>query len=183
MVRPKGPAAIAADDPSRVAHRPDPPGPHRIERHIWCPQGPRRADDGVRRHGGSQRCGDAHVACRDRWPAWEPSTTTQDAWTSDGPGSRRPPVHEGRTGRTLGDRHNRTPDQRREGLLRCRPRHIQSPGRGLVDRLVTDRHSGHVGVGDGNQQPEPDRRDGDPFRSGDSRRIQVVVATPQRGGV
>ena len=71
-----------------------------------------------------------------------------------------------------------------EGKVYCAVvvRRIQPTRGGMVDRLVTDRHPGHLSIGDGDQQPETGR-DRDPFRSRHPIHFMGVTQRAQESGL
>ena len=102
----------------------------------------------------------AHETSRSR-PEREPRPQTaanQTPGHTRGPG--RPELRPPSAGPIMGDRRDRAPDQRRQGVLRGRPRRVQPPRRRLVHRPLRHRRAGHLRPGYGYQQPPTGTGDG-----------------------
>ena len=100
-------------------------------------------------------------------------------------GSGAPGVHRDRPEPAVGDRSDVRADVGRCGVRVLHHRRVQSHDRGLAGRVAYAHRDGARRDRDGPLVPRsPSRRPAVSFRCGQSRRIQLVVATPRdRGGV
>jgi len=99
-----------------LADRTDSPGPCRLQRHLRCAAGARRAHPRTRRHGWAQRDRDVDATRRHQRTSGEQTASTAAPDTNCGrPG--RPALHPARTQPAVGHRHHRTPNSGREGRV------------------------------------------------------------------
>ena len=142
LLSPEESSRVTSSRPARMADRRHPRDPSGL---TWClrrPESPRRAHARSWRAGRSLCGADAHGQGRDRRRR-RASPLSKDPARRDSIGSRCPRFLMRRNGLVVGDRHHRTPDKGRQGLLRRRPRRVLPEGGGLVHRSEPGDIAGH----------------------------------------
>lgn len=152
LLRLAEPTAFTEGHPPCLADRCHRRRPPRLTPDLRRTTGPCRAHSGPRHRRRPQRGRAAHAAGGDPGTLWA-SPLSPGPTRSHSCRSRGASVPPRRSGPSLGDRHHRAPDSRRQGLLRRGSRRLQPPHRRLVHRLESGDLTGYQRPRDGPREP------------------------------